>query len=625
MNENTTNVEGLVFAVKDASSAVADKIGHSFERVHHAAEMAKAKVGEFAHTAAMGALASVGLGYGLHALFEKATDANMEMARVTKSVAGAQYAFQGWKPGLSSLDKMNYSMEQGAVNAEKLHQIGLKLRAPIEDMASTYEQVAAVGFGRLGMSQKGVLDLTEKITAAAKVYGISGSEAIGTINRALVTGQIRGVTPFAIAMKDALDLEHHTKKGQKLGPDAMMDRMNKSLGDMVPAARKMGDNMAGSLTEAKMLVDEMVRDLSGPLFREQTKNLSEWVQKLRSVREDGKSIMQIYGEKIASAFRSIKWTTGFIVDHWKSLLTMYAASKFAGAMSGFGGGRAGAGGIVGAAVSAVGGGMAGVMNVTAGTVNVGQGLTGLGPKIGSGMDKVLKPGMTSVVDKLTAVASKAGFVVEALTGLYVGLDAVADLVDKWQDRELAKQRGAAGLLTAVHNFEKSAYGLKVAGGGPAELSAARETAKASMTSALSALGLKAGEQVGASQIADSLQGLPRETATAIVNELHAVMPQMVHKVTGDEIGTIPIEVGREIANAMNQYSSRLFDAAPFDPNMKKSPRGHGAINIQNVNITQDFKEAQPNQVFHRVVNDIQDMVNAPGKARTGASFSGGTG
>ena len=101
MSENTTSVEGLVFTAKDETSNVTDKIGKSFERLHHAAEGAREKVGEFAKSSATGALASIGLGFGLHALFDKAKEVNLEMAGLSKKIGGAQFAFRGWAPGLS--------------------------------------------------------------------------------------------------------------------------------------------------------------------------------------------------------------------------------------------------------------------------------------------------------------------------------------------------------------------------------------------------------------------------------------------------------------------------------------------------------------------------------------------
>ena len=602
MAENTTTVEGIDFRAADVNaSAVADKIGHSFHKLHEVTERAREKLGEFSRHAATGALASIGLGFGLRSVFEKATEANSELARVTKNVAGAQYAFQGWKGGLSSLDKMNYAMRQGADVAEELHARGLRLRAPIDEMAEAYNQVAAVGFGRLGMSQKGVLDLTEKITAAAKVYGISGGEAISTVNRALITGRIRGISPFAIAMQEAIG-QTAGKKSQHLSPDKLMERMSKSMGDMVPAAQRMGQNMQGSIFEAKMLVDEMLRDLTGPMFKQQTQSLSEWVTKLREVRENGKSIMQVYGAKLAGAFQSLKSATAFIVDHWKSLLAIYASSKLATTLSGYAS-RAGGEGKAGIA-GALGG--AGTMNITAGTVNVNGAGAAFAKTVSKEMTATLRPTMSDTIGGLAGLAGKAMIVTEALGGLYLAADGLAKWVDFQQDEWLSRGRNAAGLLSSVQAFERSVNTLKKGG------LWSGEHALTSMRTAFEQVGLKPGQAMTAEGVGDLLSGLPSDVAVQMVNKLSDIMPNMVHKTTVGGIETAPQEIGREIATAMNEYMGKLAQAygaegAEFNPNTPntnwKVP-GPGNINIQNLTITQDFKEADPDRVFHKVSAEI---------------------
>ena len=613
MTENTTKVEGLAFTAKDEASAVADKIGASFERLHHAAEHAREKIGEFGRHAATGALASVGLGFGLHSIFEKATEANMEMARVTKSVAGTQFAMQGWQAGISAVDRMTYSMKQGAEVGEQLHRQALSLREPIEQMGQIYSSVAAIGFGRLGMSQKGVLDLTEKLAAASKVYGVSAEEAVMTVNRALITGHIRAVGPFGIALRDALDLEHHKggkHGGAKLSPEKMFERMDGALKSMVPAAQMMGKDMAGSISEAKMLVDEMLRDLTGPMFKEQTKSLSEWVEKIRTVKEDGKSIMAIYGEKIAGAFRAIKDATGFIVDHWKSLIAIYAASKLASFMSGFAGKGASAGaGVAGGVAGAVG-----AMNVNAGVVNVNG--AGVAAKLGTELSTVLRPSMSDTIGKFAGLAGKAFIVTEALGGLYIAADSLAKYLDAKQTEDLGKGRTAASLLTGVHNFERAAVTMRDQG------KVGEKSAAASMRAAFEAIGLRPGQKATAGGIGDMLGGLPADIAAKMVNELHYLMPETVKHARAEDIKLMPKEFGLQIATAMNEFMTR-FAMGDVSPNIKKVPRGHGDINIQNLTITQDFKEADPDRVFHRVTNEIASLANSPGKGRLSTGMAGG--
>ena len=629
MSENTTNVEGLVYTAKDEASGVAEKIGHSFERVQHAAESAKEKIGEFAHHAAMGALASVGLGFGLHSLFEKATEANMEMARVNKTVAGAQYAFQGWKPGISSLDRMTYSMRQSAEIGEKLHHQALELREPIEQMGRIYNSVAAIGFGRLGMSQKGVLDLTEKLAAASKVYGVSAEEAVSTVNRALITGNIRAVGPFGIALRDALDIEHHKggKKGAKLSPAQMFERMDKTLQGMVPAARMMGDNMAGSITEAKMLVDEIVRDLSGPLFREQTKSMSDWVQKIRSVREDGKSIMQIYGEKIASGFKLIKDVSGTIAEHWKLIAASMLAAKTS-AM--FLGGSAALGGLGGGAFGGAGG-AASAMGI--GELMWGRQLRGsMGELI---MDsRSFSTRLNTATGGLGNFAGKLLAAAPALTALYVAADKAADWINERHDKQidaatkididtfnkLREHPVGTGEAHPGKALEAYLAMTGLGGKGGVDLRSATETFSAMDESSREAwanrLGSKLTEFVTA-------QGFGGGFQTKLNTD-----PEALAKLFGESVADTLMRESPLFGKGLGVLAGgdmTTWGQGVDSPNIRKHPgRGDTIIN-GGVHITQDFKEAAPNQVFHRVLNDIQDLVNAPSKARTGTSFAGGTG
>jgi archaellum component FlaC len=604
MSENSTHVEGLEFRATDVNaSSVGEKIGHAFERVKHAAEGAREKVGETVREFAMGSLAAMGLGFGLHSVYEKAKEANLEMDRVRKSVAGAQFGFQGWRPGISQIDKMTHSMKQASDITEELEGMEVKLRTPLEELGQTFSQVAALGYSKLGMNQKQVVELTEEMTAAAKVYGISGSEAVSTVTRAMMTGRIRGFGPFQMAMKEALDISSAGKKMKgAVNTEEMFKKLEKGLKGMVPVAQKVGDNMAGSMFEAHALVNKMLEDLGGPIFREQSKSLSEWVQKIRTVKEDGKSLVTIYGEKVASAFNTIKSATVFIASHWKILLGMFAASKLSGALAGMASKGGSAGGVAGAL------GAVGAMNVTASVVNVnGSGIAG---KVGAEMAATLRPGMSDTIGKLAGLAGKALMVTEALGGLYVAADGLAKWIDSKQTEGLQKGRNAGAFLTATHNFERSVKALQ--GGRGAE---SREVATASMKSAFAAMGMKQGQKFTAEGVGGMLAALPSETAMAMVRQMNYLMPQMVHKTTAGGLAAAPTEIGREIAAAMNEYSAALFAGEKeFDPNKRKHP-GSGNVNIQNLTITQDFKEADPDRVFHKVTNEISGLANSPGTSR----------
>ena len=116
--------------------------------------------------------------------------------------------------------------------------------------------------------------------------------------------------------------------------------------------------------------------------------------------------------------------------------------------------------------------------------------------------------------------------------------------------------------------------------------------------------------------------VPADIAAKMVNELHYLMPETVKHARAEDIKLMPKEFGLQIATAMNEFMTR-FAMGDVSPNIKKVPRGHGDINIQNLTITQDFKEADPDRVFHRVTNEIASLANSPGKGRLSTGMAGG--
>ena len=541
----------------------------------------------------MGGLASVGLGLGLYEIYGKAKEAHLEIDRVSSSVAAAQFAFQGWKPGLSQLDKMKYSTEQASGVTKKLREMELSLHAPLEDLGATYNQVAQVGFGRLGMSQKGVLELTEKITAAAKVYGISGTEAIEKVNRALLIGHVglRDTTGLADTLRTAL----HMKKGEHLSPEEMMKRMEKGLGDLVPAAKELGKGMEGGLFEAEHLVKEMLVDLTGPLFSELTKSLSEWVEKLREVKKDGKPIMQIYGEKLAGYFDKLKSATAFIVDHWKSFIALYATSKFAGLM-----GAGTSGGLATALGYGGGGGAASAM---------GLGELLYGKKVRGSMGMLITDS-TTFGDRLRSASGGLGGFTDnllsaapALTALYIGASAFADWANS---RHEAKQMEAAKL--DLDTYDKLAKRT----GHPA----------AALADYLRMT--KLGDEYGADPkaVARMFSAMDTDQRTKWADKLGSKMQQ---EVVSGQYGAavfsrrdispegLATAFGESVAAALIKDSAagigvlanknNMLSWGAGSPNTNKDVP-HGNINIQNLTITQDFKEADPDRVFHKVSTEI---------------------
>ena len=605
--ENTTAVESIEFRAKDlGASAIGDKLSHAFERLHHASEGAREKIGEFGKHAAIGMLGAMGVGYGLHAMADKAKEANLELERVRRSIAGSHFAFLGWKAGISSVDKMKISLGEAADVTERLATMGHKLRVPLESLGTAYNSMASIGFSRLGLSQERVISLTEKMAAAARVYGVSTEEATYNVTRALLTGNTRAVGPFGIALRNALGIgpggKHHKAA---LGTEEMLKRIEKQFGDIVPAAQLMGQNMEGSLEDLRATTSELFRDLTGKTFAQGTKGLSDWATKLREMREDGRSMMSIYGDKLASAFESMKSATGFMADHWKAIAAVWGASKLANLVGGWGGaGKAAAG------VGGIAGAMAGTMTIHAAKVDVYASAQGMFGPAASALEKEaassLRPSMAETTNRMLGMASRACMVTEALGALYVGAEGLSKYLLGLQDQQIATSAAAPRTMTALTS------GAKAFSSAMNERSTAETMGH--LKTAFGAYGLKPGQNLSAATIANELRAMAPELAAKQI-AMYGIKGASAKSVQG--AGFVEESAGR-IAAALNGLAAQLLAAGVGKDAHAPLPR-QPKINIGTLNITQEFKEADPDRVFHKVIGEVNNMARNPSGALTGNS------
>ena len=143
-------------------------------------------------TTLLGLAGAVGVGFGLHAVYEKIKNANMEMLGLQKRVTGTHFAFTQGGKDVSTTDRMKESMAVAAEMGEKLKNIARNLHLELDPVATIYNSMAASA-GKLGMSQEDTLKLVEQLAAATRVYGSDAQTVAMTVSRALETGGIRGV------------------------------------------------------------------------------------------------------------------------------------------------------------------------------------------------------------------------------------------------------------------------------------------------------------------------------------------------------------------------------------------------------------------------------------------------
>ena len=562
--ERTTAVEGIAFTATDKASPVAEKMASAFERVHHATEKATSRVKEFAHSTAMGALGAVGLGLGFHEIADKAKEANLELEGAAKKIAGVHFAFGGWRSDISAAERWTYSIAEGKEIVDKLEESEGKLHKTRGELANVYKSAYAIGI-RHNLTQEQMLDLTEKLAASETVLGTNAEMAATSISRAVMTGNIRAFDDFNKQLRFSVG---NMKEFHKMSESQRFAKIQKAMGDLVPAAVGMGGGMAGAMADIKIAVDNIVRDLTGPLFQEQSKSLREWAKNITRVREDGKSIAAEYGEKLVSAFRTMKDVTSFLLDHWKEIAAIWGSFKLASwTMS--------PGGAAGGLTSMLG---------------------GLGPAAGA------------ATGGLSRFAGQLGIATGALGVLYVVLQGLAAYIDKTQTEGLTKQAAAPRAMTAL------TAGAKAMSSALHEDSVSKTMGH--LQTAFAAYGLKPGQMLSRETLAAELKAMEPGLAAKQLG-MYGIAGMSAKSVQAP--GVLDEAAGR-VSTLLNNFAAQLLAA---NPELGKGPSPHVPKNehntyINHVTLTQDFKEADPDRVFHKVVNEIDHMVNAPRGATTNA-------
>jgi hypothetical protein len=596
-----TKVVGLDFTVKGQATEQAERMAKSFDHVHGAVEKATGKMHAFGRSTAVSALGAIGLSFGFREIASKAMEANREIEGSSKKLAGMQYAFGNWRAGISVQERWNASLEEGREIVDRLDESEGKLKIDRAELADIYKSTTALS-ERYGLSMEDQLALTEKLGAVQKVLGVNAEAANMQITRMAMTGNLRGFDDFSKSMRFAIG---NLKQFAKLSETERFKKIQKAMGDLVPAAEAMGKGIGGSMFDISQAVEDITRDVSSPVIKEVGKELSTWAKHLTTAKENGKSLTQEIGGKLVTAFGYLKGVTSYIADNWQALALVFGATKAAGAMQGLaawgkggGDGKTTAGG-----ASAVG-----AMTVNAAAVHINQtAAASLGATVGKDASKAigtsLKPTLSETVGHLAGMAAKVGIVTEALGGMYLGMTALVQWIDSSQTDSLKRQGVSARTMSSVSAYTKAVGALEDSQTMPKFRGSAKLWADAAymhLQNAFGAYGLKPGQQVSAATIAQDLKAMGPELAAQTIAKLG---------LKGDET-----EAARFIARDLNVLAEKLLGAYPdlgkTTPD-KLTGKRDIKIDVHHLEITQDFKQADPDRVFHRIPNQIAEMVFAP--------------
>ena len=628
MSENTTHTERVRITVDDAASASLNKIQSAFHGVSHSAETVGDKVKEFAHHAALGALGGVGLSLGFEAIADKAKEANLEQEHASQKIAGVGFAFTNWKAGTSAVEKWSESMEDAHEVLEKLEESEGKLKITRADLAQIYSSSYAIG-ARYNQSQEQMLDLTEKLGAAQKVLGVDASMASMIMARGAMTGTLGVRDAFSRMVRGNLG---DMKAFHKMTEVQRFERMKKAMGDLVPAAQEMGKTMEGAMFDINKDVSQAFRDLTGPLFAEKTKSLREFAKHITEIQANGKSIMQEYGEKLVTAFHMMQKATAFIADHWKLIAASWLAMKAGGGLAGLAGGMA-TGGI------------------------------GLGTAAVDYMS-TFRLGVNGSTASLATFAGKLVMGVGALAGFYVALQGGAKMLDEWQTGKINREaRWGAGSGLSGSEGSRAARKMEAfigqlnGEGFQTDYKDARANvaAKVSVVRQGERVLPQAGRELGAfgspgahhfrsyhlpdrvwmATAKEAMTAYQAAYGTDVVSkagvnragarEAFETMSEDARMRQLSGLGLPSTATGEQFVSKLDEMVKLLIGLLPTVEKEKRkvTDMKPPVTNIGHVSITQEFKEADPDRVFHKIVRDIDAIANTPTTSSTGLLASTG--
>lgn len=320
------------------------RIAHGAEGAGRATEGLKDKFKEFRGESVAMAAGVLGLGFGFAALAEKMGESNREFMGTQKAIAATMTTILDWPKTMAPIEKFTRSMTLSKNVTRELDETAGKFNMGLRDMGGLYKTVG-IAAGPLHMSQKQWMEMTVKSAAVAKALGADAGQAGDLIGKLLMGKNIRLAGDLGKILSNEVG-----KNLGKLHGQARFEKMSQELEKFIPVAEQMGKGFDGAVNRIQLKVNEMVRDLTGPLFSAIGGSLDGFAQRLNSLGEGGKPLIETYANRLVEAFHVMATTTTFLLDHWKQIAAVWAGMKVAGGVSGLAGSLkgGGAGGLLGA-------------------------------------------------------------------------------------------------------------------------------------------------------------------------------------------------------------------------------------------------------------------------------------
>ena len=333
----------------------------------------------------------------------------------------------------------------------------------------------------------------------------------------------------------------------------------------------MSGGIGGALTRARHVVDDLIRDATGPLFKDVAKDLQGWAKHIREMKENGKPLIEVFSTKLVDAFHALKDASAFIHEHWAAIAALYAGMKITGGATGIGESLGGIGGLFGASAG----------GIQAFTAKLGAATAGLGAfaiAVAAAVEFFNKRGEES---NRSQVGAKAAVGAAGILG---------HLIDK---------AGAVGL---------SAQQLGIAG---------KQIDELRHSGVIGAKGLD--KQALAYHLSELSQGELGDIASK-----YGISPGGMTSETGESYDS---ELSSKIADAVEKQIQPLLTVYPdlLDKFTQKATAANDKLlkttgppqyNIHQINLTQKFEDQDPDRIFTRFKTGLENEVSSRTQAIT---------
>jgi len=403
----------VVLSAKDNLTPTLDRVGHAFNKLHSGSQKFMASLGGFAKSALFSAAGAAGIGYGFKALANQIVGSQQELEKLQKDVTGVQFGFQGWKDGISTLDRLRIAGEEAREQLEKMGKVESRLAMPAAELAQSYKMLAGPIMGEMGKSGDDVMRMVTKSAEMSKVFGQSAVQMGMVVSRALSLGVVVGRDPLSLHLKSALGNMQKLTKAQRFA------KIEKELSGYGEAAEKMSNSFSDMMFRIKNFFGDTIRDVAGPTFKYIVARIEEWRVKLTQTTDGGKKIVDVYGDKLLNAFKALEKITATLFDHWKEIAFLIGGLKL--------------GDLAGSAAAGAGGMLAGFTGP----------LEAVGAKLAQ-----FAPQLAGAVAGLGAFASALTWIVGE--------------IDKWQGKEIEASGKAEGLSMLLEKNMNAQQMSKVA-------------------------------------------------------------------------------------------------------------------------------------------------------------------